>query len=301
MLFISLKGGLGLNFSFVRVAKILINKGIKIKVLSPYWDLLSAAGIDYYKPNEYRDFIFDAKSENAEIIITRLYDLSDFIYKKINYKDAWLKLLGLNEQITDEEYNKLIITPEIIFPNIKNDKIAILNEIKKQGYEDFIIVQFWGGQSPLDVPVNNDWSKKNYDYENEPLKRHYPIEKAQEFVNRYKHKYPKTAIINYSLPNEPVLEGTLRFTVPYLTYYELSKQAKQAVVIDSSLQHMITGNCPVTVIWGHTLPDSFGYSCNNNIIQPCRRDDILYFTELGASGAKINYIDPINLLKEVEK
>lgn len=34
---------------------------------------------------------------------------------------------------------------------------------------------------------------------------------------------------------------------------------------------------------------------NQNVIQKCRRDDILYFTQLGASGAKIDYIEPEKL------
>ena len=87
--------------------------------------------------------------------------------------------------------------------------------------------------------------------------------------------------------------------MPYLVYYGLSKKAKEAICIDSSLQHLISGNCPLTVLWGHSLPANFGYTCNNNIIQECRRDDILYFTALGASGAKINYIEPKDLIEKV--
>ncbi len=300
--YVNLKGGLGLNISFIRVARVLISKGYDIKIISPYWDVAAAASIPYYKPNEFRDFIFDAKDEDAEIITDRVYDLSDFIYKKLNYKDAWLKVMDLTitDTITDKEYNHLALTPEAIFPQLKEQSKAILEDVKKYGCEDFILVQFWGGQSPLDVPPDGDWKKKPYDYQNEPLKRHYPVEKAQEFVNLYRATHPKTAVIQYSLPNEPILDGVLHYTVPYLAYYILSKKAKKAVVIDSSLQHLISGNCPMTVLWGHSLPDSFGYSCNQNIIQKCRRDDILYFTELGPSGARIDYIEPSELLDKID-
>lgn len=298
-LYVDLKGGLGFNISFARVAKSLIKKGLKINVITPYWDVFLSANINFYKPNEYRDFIFDAKNENAEIIENRIYDMSDFIYKKLNYKDAWLKLLNTKETVTDEEYNKLDLNVCDSFPQIKTQVDSIVEELKTKGFDDFVLVQFWGGQSPLVEVPNNDWSKVPYDFQNEPLRRHYPIDKAQKFVNLYHIKNPKTAIIQYSLPNEPKLEGTFTYTVPYLTYYELSKRAKEAICIDSSLQHLITGNCPITVLWGHSLPSNFGYSCNNNIIQNCRRDDILYFTALGPSGARIEYIEPEKFMEEV--
>lgn len=300
--YVSLQGGLGFNFAFARLAKRLIEKGYEIKVLSPYWDIFEGAGIPYYKDSEYRDFIFDAKNDDAEIINHRIYDMSDFIYKRLGYKEAWLKLLGLPEDtVSDVEYCHFEM-PNKSFTDTHQKVEEIMKAIHEQGYKDYILVQFWGGQSPLAVnQTGGDWSKLQYDYVNEPLKRHYPVDKAQEFVNLYHEKHPDTAIIEYTLPNEPKLENTLQFTVPYHVYYELSKNAKQAITIDSSLQHIISGNCPVTVIWGHSLPENFGYKCNRNIIQKCRRDDILYFTALGASGARIEYIKPEELLFEAEK
>ena len=206
---------------------------------------------------------------------------------------------NVKENISDEDYNNLELETYKFFPQLKPQEDKILEDIKSKGFDDFILVQFWGGQTPLVEVPNNDWSKVPYDYQNEPLKRHYPIEKAQEFVNLYRMRNPKTAIIQYSLPNEPRLEGVFNYTIPYLVYYELSKKAKEAICIDSSLQHLISGNCPLTVLWGHSLPTNFGYTCNNNIIQECRRDDILYFTALGASGAKINYIEPNDLIEKI--
>ena len=48
------------------------------------------------------------------------------------------------------------------------------------------------------------------------------------------------------------------------------------------------------------MPENFGYKCNKNVVQDCRRDDILYFTALGPSGAKVKYIEPDKLYKKVE-
>mgnify|MGYP003421008185 FL=1 len=91
--------------------------------------------------------------------------------------------------------------------------------------------------------------------------------------------------------------------MPYLAYIQLAKNNKCIgfVSIDSSLQHFLSGIKPGVVIWGHSLPEAFGYSCNTNVIQKCRRDDILYMNLLGPSGAKIEYIEPEELLDIVCK
>lgn len=304
-LFIDVKGGLGYNISLCRVLSEVkasvqdSDHDFRFYVRSPYWDVFEACGaVDgVYKPEEIRDFIFDAKERNAEIIEHRLYDMSDFIYKRLNYREAWLKLLNISCDFPEKQVDFLDKTLDV-WPNLNKN----LNSIKEKiGDKDFIIVQFCGGQSPLDSPQDGNWENKPYDYQHEPLKRHYPTDKAQKFIDLYKKAHPNTVIVQYTLPNEPQLEGCEHFVVPYLTYYELAKDehCKGFVAIDSSLQHLISGLVPGVVIWGHSLPDNFGYNCNKNVIQKCRRDDILYFTELGASGAKIDYIEPEDLMKEV--
>jgi hypothetical protein len=299
--FIDVKGGLGYNISLCRVLTEIKSESYKFYVRSPYWDVFEACGaVDgVYKPEEIRDFIFDAKAKDAEIIEHRLYDMSDFIYKKLNYREAWYKLLGIEPSEHVNFTTDFLDKTLEVWPNLN----ANLNQMKEAiGGKDFIIVQFCGGQSPLDVPQDGDWNKKVYDYQHEPLKRHYPTDKAQKFIDLYKEAHPDTVIIQYALPNEPQLEGCEHFVVPYLVYYELAKDehCKGFIAIDSSLQHLITGITPGTVIWGHSMPENFGYECNKNIIQDCRRDDILYFTELGASGAKIDYIEPDKLMEYIK-
>ena len=274
-IYVDLKGGLGLNFSFLRVAKALQTRGYKISVITPYWDIFAAANIPFYKPNEFRDFIFDAKSENAYVATGRIYDQPSFIFKKLNYKYGWIKFLGLGKSnfLSHDEYNHLDFSPEKTFPSLISSYNGVIDRIKKAGYEDYILVQFSGGQSPLDIPPEGEWSKKPYDCTNEPLKRYYPVDKAQKFVDLYKEARPRTAVIQYSLPNEPILQGVIRPDETYLLFYMLSKHSKHVVCIDISLQHMASGNCPVTVIWGHSLPDTFGYTCNKNIVQKIDAQD----------------------------
>ena len=299
-LFLNVQGGLGLNIacsSFITE----YSDEADFYVCSPYYDVYIANNKvkAAYKPNEIRDFIFDAKSEDGEIVTIRLYDLSDFIYKRLDYTQAWCKLCGL-------EYRgksvKSILDPLSKYPFLTKQVNDYLTKIRD--YKDFIIVQFTGGQSPLVNVPDGDWSKVQYNYDNEPLKRHYPTEKAQEFCDLYHEKHPDTAIIVYGLPNEPSPRGDYIFktTIPYLAYYELAKneRCKGTVSIDSSLQHLVAGVVKSVVIWGHSTPNNFGYDFNKNIVQKCRRDDILYFTQLGPSGAKIDYIEPKELLEEVE-
>ena len=295
--YIDVKGGLGYNIALVRVIQSLPKSDYLVKVMSPYWDIFASASIEYYRPDEAKDFIFDAFEDGAEIIEHRLYDMSDFIYKKLNYRDAWLKLLGLPEDlVSEEEYEKLDLNPEKAFPQLSKQVEDILGKIK----DKFILVQFFGGQSPLDVPPEGDWSKKPYDYEHEPLKRHYPIDKAQKWVDEFKKANPDVAVIQYALPNEPMITKCEHFVVPYLVYYTLSKSDRclGAFTIDSSLAHLITGNTKVMTIWAHSTPDAFGYSCNKNVVQKCRRNDILYFSLLGPSGAKVDYIEPEVAVKD---
>lgn len=313
-IYINSQGGTGFNLALAHVIPELKEKYDEVAVLSPYFDIFeSCPYVDLvYKPNEIRDFIFDAKSKDAKLICERMYDSEEFIYKKVSYADAWRKAAGLktkgNKEGSDTKTN---LEPEKKYPYLGNQANEIVKTIKEKGYKDFVIMQFTGGQSPLvqvpqstdkDGKVFADWNKVPYNYENEPLKRHYPIDLVNKFIELFRNAHPETAVILYQLPNEPAPENVFRFTVPYLAYHVLARKDECAgvVSIDSSLQHLVAGLTKTVVIWGHSLPLSFGYDYNKNILQDCRRDDILYFSALGPSGAAIRYIKPEDLLKEVD-
>lgn len=317
-LYLQIRGGLGKNISFTGVAKYLKESNLfdQIYVMSPYYDVFEACSyVDgVYKPNEVRDFIFDAKNdEGSKLVNDNMYETQEFIFKQEGYAEAWCKLLDV-EPLDLNGYTVALDAIESKFPNCIRDKDRIIKAIKDKGFEDFVIMQFTGGQTPLvQVPVGirknangqdenfADWSKVPYNYDNEPLKRHYPKEKAQQFVELFEAAHPKTAIIMYQLPNEPCPDrpNVVRATVPYLVYNLLAKEATGIVTIDSSLQHLTAGLTKTVVIWGHSLPEHFGYVYNENVIQDCRRDDICYFTALGPSGARVHYIEPKDLLKAV--
>lgn len=320
--YVDLKMGTGGNIAFYHVANYLKTNypdDYEFNILSPYFDIgeVCPAIKHVYKPNEARDFIFDAKEEDGIIIEHRLYDMSDFIYKRLNYSQAWFTLLGIPKEKWPNIEATADSTPTTLTSNfdvyskysiLKQQVDNALAEIKKHGYKNFIIVQFEGGFSPLtQVPVDPktgapDWSKVPKVYDNEPLCRIYPQEMATEFVNLFHQEHPDTAIINFALPNERDYPNTLKFIMPYLCYYELAnaKNCIGTVSIDSCLQHLVAGITKSVVMWHHTLPNSFGYIYNKNLIAKCRRDDILYFTALGKSGAKVDYITPSDLLIEVD-
>lgn len=324
--YVNVQGGLGLNIALASFASYIRengdadgNKDYEFYICSPYFDVFECcrniSGV--YKPNELRDMVFDAKADEGTLILHRLYDMDGFVKKHLSYARAWASLMGIPYDGDDESGSQVtsILDPTKVYSGLVPLIENIKKDISEKGYKDYAIMQFTGGQSPLvqvpakldkngkPVPNEADWSKVPYDYQNEPLKRHYPLEKAQKFVQLYHEKNPNTAIILYQLPNEPYPneEYVLRYTVPYLAYYELAKNAKEIVCIDSSLQHLAAGVCKATVIWAHSRPLSFGYKYNHNIIQKSRTDDLLYFSALGPSGAKVTYIEPEDLIEELEK
>lgn len=318
-IYYSVQGGLGMNCafsSFISYVKKELPGQFEFNVLSPYYDIYTAnPAVDFvYKGHEYSDMIKDCEYNEGELYVARIYDTQDFIFKKDNYQTAWLKQLKIDLPLPERMTIQSELEPFKKYPSLEQMADGLLSLVKEKGFEDFAIMQFTGGQSPLvQVPPKRDqngntlpepdWNAVKYPDE-EPLKRRYPLEYQQQFVDIYHKKYPKTACLIYHLPNEPSPDGDFIFrsTIPYLTYFELAKKAVDVVCIDSSLQHLIAHpDRPATVIWAHSLPENFGYSFNNNVIQKCRRDDIRYFTALGACNARVDYIPPEELLEIVSE
>lgn len=320
--YINVQGGTGLNVSLAQYVTALKAKKPEYEffVMSPYFDIFQSceAVEDVYQPNQAREFLFDAKDKDAKIITTRLYDLSDFIYKRLNYAQAWDELF--DNELFNGEHNvepsslSTELKPLEKFPNLKGQVAEMLQNVKDRGYENFVIMQFYGGQSPLiQVPLGEkeengkkvqfpDWSKVPYNGDNEPLQRHIPRDVAAKFIKEFQETHPKTAVVLFQLPNEPGYENTISFVVPYLAYYEFAKlpECRGFVAIDSCLHHLLAGITKGVVIWGHSEPEAFGYSYQRNIVQKCRRDDIIYMSLLGPCANKISYIKPEELLKEVD-
>ena len=162
---------------------------------------------------------------------------------------------------------------------------------KEEWKNNYCIVQFNGGQSPLSPMKDQHGNPISYHDNQENIKRNYY--KGEVIVERLKKLYPGATIVHFALPNEPTLEGTVKVELPYLAYALLAEDAKAVVCIDSSLQHLSTGRCKdVTVIWGETRPEHFGYNSNKNVCAKNVLNSQPYFRPLGISPSIVRMPEP---------
>lgn len=288
-LLVNVTGGEGYNAALSQVLKEAKKKYEKIYIISPY--------VDIFKTNPYVDYVYapedgqaafeDLDIDNTYIATGRVYDTNEFIHKEINYAEAFRRWLNLNKSEYGYSTTKMELKENPQFQKIADDLLKQVFK-KEKKYKNFIIMQTTGGQSAL-APQNQPYNNLA-----QPLRRYMSPELAQGFIDKFRKLHPETAIIMYQLPNEPRYNGVEQFIVPYMVYSYLAqnKKCKGCVTIDSSLQHITAGLCKSVVLWYHTLPDSFGYEANVNIIQNCKRDSIRYFSLLGRAGNKVDEIKP---------
>ena len=159
--------------------------------------------------------------------------------------------------------------------------------LKENKIEDYILVQFSGGQS--------SWTggAPNTPYNNANPGRIYPHYLAQTVINTIKQEYPKLTIIDCTLPNEPRYAGTIKCDLHWSGLHELLKNAKTYIAIDSCLQHFAASvKKRGVVIWGSTKWTQFGYTHNTNL-----------HYHMGAkwNDNKFDAEDPRNIMVEPEK
>ena len=67
------------------------------------------------------------------------------------------------------------------------------------------------------------------------------------------------------------------------------------------MQHLATGVNPnVTVVWGETRPEHFGYACNRNIAAKHVLNSQPYFKPLGISPSIVRMPEPEELVVRTE-
>ena len=296
---VTVEGGLGKNVMFTAVLKELAKKYEKIYVLSPYFDVFKACPYvtDAFPMGQvamlYQQLCLD---EDCDVLWKEPYTNQKFIKKQVHLFDAWAEELGINlsGKAMDmvpciERYDEL--------PNVPLQVNELLRQLNGQ---KFILVQFCGGQSPLTPQFDDKGHPTPYSDHNEGLKRNYY--KGQELIDLLHREYPQHRILHFALPNEPNYNGADKVQAPYLVFHELCKHADKVVCTDSSLQHLATGVCKdVTVIWGETRPEHFGYSCNKNICAKNVMNSQPYFRPLGASPAVVDFPTPKEVLAMVKK
>jgi len=296
---VTVEGGLGKNVMFTAVLKELSKKYEKIYVLSPYFDVFKACPYvtDAFPMGQvamlYQQLCLD---DDCDVLWKEPYTNQKFIKKQVHLFDAWAEELGikLSEKAMDmvpciERYDEL--------PNVPLQVNELLRQLNGQ---KFILVQFCGGQSPLSPQFDDKGNPIPYSDHNEGLKRNYY--KGQELIDLLHREYPQHRILHFALPNEPNYNGADKVQAPYLVFHELCKSADKVVCTDSSLQHLATGVCKdVTVIWGETRPEHFGYNCNKNICAKNVMNSQPYFRPLGASPAVVDFPSPKEVLAVIKK
>lgn len=283
---INVEGGLGKNVMLTSILHEVKEQGNydELYVISPYNDVFKVcpAVTDAFPPGQgtlYQELVLD---EECDVLWKEPYSNQRFIKKQCHLLEAWAEELGFELLLPANEYIPQLDKIETEFPLVKQEAERHIREWKG----NFCIVQFNGGQSPLTS------STQGYDARQESIKRNYF--KGQQIVDLLKKKHgDDCTIVHYALPNEPTIEGTVKIQVPYLTYHLLAKEAKEIICIDSSLQHLATGvNDNITVIWGETRPEHFGYSCNRNVTAQHVFNSQPYFKPLGVSPSIVRMPEP---------
>lgn len=294
------QGGLGNIVMRTSLLKELKEKYEEIYAICPYFDVFEVNDLDGAFPNApnslYSQLIKD--NEDCDVVAENPYNNSDFIKKDIHFNDALRDLFSLPRVGTEkcmEELPSLPVSEK--HPEVAEDVKRFLDGCRKH---KFILVQNTGGQSSLDPnaqPIGASPLVRNYKFMN-------------DLVKLLKKEYPDYTIIQYKLPQEIKLDAADETPEkPYLWYRvlgeELAKDKENfAVVIDSSLQHMLAGTGLKTfVLWGETRPEHFGHSCHINL--DFAKNDLTgeepYFQAWQNTPSVVRYKRAEELFKEIKE
>ena len=293
---INVEGGLGKNVMLTSILEeFKEQKGYdEIYVISPYFDVFKACSVvtDAFPPGQgtlYQELVLD---DDCDVYWKEPYSNQRFIKKQCHLFDAWAEEFGFKLKGNAMDYVPQLDKIESEFPAVKQ----IVDQQLEAWNHNFCIVQFNGGQSPLGPMQDQNGNPIQYNPQAEPLKRNYF--KGAEIVQMLKERYPEATIVHFALPNEPEIEGTVKVQVPYLAYHLLAAEAKAIICTDSSLQHLSTGvNNNLTVIWGETRPEHFGYKCNENICAKNVLNSQPYFKPLGVSPSIVRMPEPKEIIE----
>ena len=250
-----LEGGIGKHAMFTALIPKLAERepGGKIGVLSAYPEVFEGHPL-VKKSWGLNDFMQDPKFVVEQELVNFEPYKSNFVFDKDKHLlYFWAKGLGI-------DYD-----PDAL-PNLRTKGVMKIDAKKAaKGLGDFILLQFTGGQSPLEM--QNPHGPAPYGQNPMIQQRNYPWEMVEELVAKIKAKYPNLKLVWYSLPNEhPEIEGVERIQLPSMAYVELLKYSKTFIGIDSSLAHFAAGvNKPGIVLWGGISSPEFGWKLHTNM------------------------------------
>ncbi len=293
---VTIEGGLGKNVMFTALIPELKKKYQEIYVVSPYFDVFkSCSGVtdafQFGQGTLYQELVLDP---DMDVLWKEPYSNQKFIKKECHLFEAWAEELGIKLDKPGMDYKPNLDRIAEEFPQLKQ-----FADQKAQELGKFIMVQFCGGQSPLGPQKDQQGNPIPYNDHMEAIKRNYY--KGQALIDLLKKEYPDHKILHFALPNEPAYNGAVKIEAPYLVYALLADKADMVVCTDSSLQHLATGRCKkITVLWGETRPEHFGYSCNKNIGAKHVLNSQPYFKPLGVSPSVVRFPEPAEIIKELK-
>ena len=244
-----IEGGIGKQVAFTAIIDALVKKDKeKIQVHSPY--------VDIFGGNTNVKFALDASSIHLQD--KRILDSQNICYCE-PYKANFIK----GEYHIIQSYCKLfgVKYEEKMRPRMYTDHYKE-GAKKIAGDDNFIVVQFSGGQAPAGFNPGNPYNS------NDPTRNYHPF-LVQKVIDRIKEKYEDLKILNFSLPNEPNYKETEKpELMPFAQWHEILKlpNCKGFISVDSCLNHFArSAGRKGVVIWGGTRWTQFGYKQNINI------------------------------------
>ena len=292
------QGGIGNIVMRTAILPELREKYNEIYVIDPYadiWEINDVEGSYAQAPNSLYNQLIKG-NEDVDVVAENPYNNSDFIKKTIHFNDAVRDLFGFERKGTEECMKDAISLPVAEkHPEVVEDVKNFLNQQTKHKYA---LIQNTGGQSPLDPNTQIQGI--------EPLVRNYKFMEA--LVARLQELYPDYTFIQYKLPSEKLIDGCVSIEKPYLWYRVLGEKLAEdkdnfAVVIDSSLQHILAGTgLNTTVLWGETRPEHFGHSCHHNV--DFAKNDLTqeepYFQLFQNRPAVVRFKKPEEIIDEIK-
>ena len=244
-----IEGGIGKCTAFTALIPKLAEKaGQPIQIYTPYIDVFA------FNPNVAMAYeqslpIHDPRIMASDNIYYCEPYKSNFAFGKQHLIESYCELFGV-------EYEPTIV-PKLYTTHLKERGQEWLEKNGITG--KYMFVQFSGGQTPVGFNPNNSYQSHNPG-------RNYPPYLAQAVISRLNEKYPDTAIIDATLPNEPAFEGTIKCPEHWAVIHEMLKGAEGFISIDSCINHFsVSANKFGVVIWGSTRWTQFGYEQNTNL------------------------------------
>ena len=244
-----IEGGIGKQVAFTAIIDALAKKDKgKIQIHSPYVDIFGGNTNVKLALDANTIHTSDKRILNSQNICHCEPYKSNYLKGELHIIQSYCKLFGVRYEEN--------MRPKMFTDHYKN------HAKKVAGDNDFIVIQFSGGQSPVVYNSNSNYMS------NDPTRNYHPF-LVQKVINLIKEKYEDLKIINFSLPNEPNYEQTIRpELMPFAQWHEMLKlsNCKGFISVDSCLNHFArSAGRKGVVIWGGTRWIQLGYKQNKNI------------------------------------